>query len=89
MKKTFLKIVGAREPASAMAVDDLWVLSTDRRLGGPFFFARSLWHGASSSGMLEVKLLGSARAADARSRWRRCAARTPATRLASWRCCRT
>ena len=24
-----------REPASAMAVDDLWVLSTDRRLGGP------------------------------------------------------
>jgi len=65
--KLFLTLKGGpREPSSATAPDDLWVLLRVSARGGAFgidersppLFVRAIWHGPTSEGKLAVELLG-------------------------------
>ena len=59
-RRLFLKVSGQREPSSACALDDVWLLAP--RLEGLLppqrpAFVRGLWHGPAANGMLEIEVL--------------------------------
>jgi hypothetical protein len=56
-RRLFLTLSGQREAASAFAVDDLWVVATSCAMEAPCFL-RSLWHGPTRDGVIEVVALG-------------------------------
>ena len=52
------KLDGEREKASATAIDDLWLIArTPDALHQQPLFARSMWHGIGSNGMLELSVV--------------------------------
>ena len=57
-RRLFIKLDGEREKASATAIDDLWLIArTPDALHQQPLFARSMWHGIGSNGMLELSVV--------------------------------
>ena len=56
-QKLFLKLdfSGGREPSSAFSADDVWLLALRPDEMHSAMFVRSLWHGPTSSGTIEVQ----------------------------------
>ena len=58
-RRYFVKLLDAREPSSASSLDDLWLLSARVETLHVPIFARALWHGPASNGMLEITVVQS------------------------------